>query len=170
MQHYFAHRQQGFTLIEIIIVAVIMMIVVAGSIAAFVGFQDRQTALVAAKDVQQLMRTAQTKARARETPSSGCLLLDGYRVEVTANSSSLAPVCKGTSGSVIQRINHPGLATDGAGTYLFHTLEGGVTTPNGTPINTTTLIFKSGATTYSFSISATGAISNVTSLAGNTDL
>lgn len=185
---------EGFTLLELLIVSVIMLIVTGGSIAALATFQDRQRALVAAKSVQQMMWSGQTKARVRESPS-GCNPLNGYRVLVSTSNVQLHAVCNGvlfdhdtaTSGTnPLQQINYPtGVrANVGTGEYMFFALEGGVssgisTTPSPTALQTRSLTFcsASGATcptdtpSYTFTVNSFGAISNVSSSFGTaTDL
>ncbi len=156
-----------------------------GAIAALSTFQERQQAVVAAKAVQQLMWSAQTKARVRETPTTGCTTLDGYRVQVTATNAQLHPVCDAALGTVMQTYNYPsGVRAAGAtGSYVFYTLERGVSNvitgpPNpASPLADRTIEFCTTATncasvtpTFSFVVSGIGAISNVQSSEGATDL
>ena len=61
-------EQRGFSLIELVVAGGIMAILVGGGIAAFIRFNEKQQVLGAARELQQLMRSAQTKARAREIP------------------------------------------------------------------------------------------------------
>jgi len=179
--------RQGFTLLEILIVAVIMLVVTGGAIATLSTFQERQQAVVAAKAVQQLMWSAQTKARVRETPGSGCTTLDGYRVVVGPTSATLQAVCNGGDevGNEQTQLYPSGVrATTETGTYMFFTLERGVTNSMDVePVPTAgltsrTLTFcttaaspcPTGVATFTFDVTSQGAISNVRSSDGATDL
>lgn len=163
--------RQGFTLLELLIVSVIMLVVAGGSIAALTTFQERQKALVAAKTVQQMMWSAQTKARVRETPA-GCNPLNGYRVVVSANQATLHPICNGSPGSSRQDYRYPsGVTASSTVTLYFLTLEGGVTNSLSTTPPVTTIwqptFSSTGGPTFSFTITPLGAISNVQSSEGS---
>ncbi len=100
--------QSGFSLLELLITVTIMVIIVGGSVAGFMTFQARQEVLTTAKNVQQLVRTAQGKARVRETPTSATLTaagfgagtcnsdnsrLQGYRINLSSNVITLVALC-----------------------------------------------------------------------------
>lgn len=188
MLNRMASARQGFTLLELLIVSVVMLTVTGGAIAALATFQDRQQALVTAKTVQQMMWSAQTKARVRETPV-GCASLQGYRVQITTTTATLDAMC-GTlpSLSPTQRqaytfASGTSKSTTGTATFMFWTLERGVNqsitaVPNLTsPINQT-LGFCNGSAgscsgtspTFSFTVNGYGAISSVSSTAGTSEL
>lgn len=63
----------GFTLIELLIAIGIILLVTGGGMAAYIRFNDRQTVLSAARDVQAFIRAAQIKARVKETPANCAL-------------------------------------------------------------------------------------------------
>lgn len=91
-----ALRHRGFTLIELIVTVAIMALLVGGAIAGFITFRERQAVQTAAKDLQQLLRTAQAKARVRDTPSScnsSILRLQGYRVTINTTTAYIRPLC-----------------------------------------------------------------------------
>lgn len=173
MKLFTAKKYSGFTLIELLITSAIIMIVVAGSLVAFLGFQERQKALVAAKSIQQLMRSAQVKARVRDTPTE-CASLTGYRVQVGLTESTMQAVCNGVLSGQVRSVKYgEGVTLEaGNGTYVFRTLEGGVTSNVDAPpvppapIADTNISLKSGGTIYVFSVTKTGAISNITSSVG----
>lgn len=90
-------KNSGFSLIELLVVTAIMLVVVGGSIAGFVTFRDRQQVTTGSKEIQQLLRSAQAKARVRETPTS-CSFdgnrLQGYRVVFNSSTYvTLHPLC-----------------------------------------------------------------------------
>lgn len=173
MKLFTTKKYSGFTLIELLITSAIIMIVVAGSLVAFLGFQERQKALVAAKSIQQLMRSAQVKARVRDTPT-GCASLTGYRVQVGFTESTMQAVCAGVLHGQVRTVHYSdGVSLEaGAGNYMFRTLEGGVTSNIDAPpvlpipIDDSNISLKSGGATHNFSVTKTGAISNVTTSVG----
>lgn len=160
---------RGFTLIELLITVAISLVVVAASIAAFATFGDRQKGLVAAKDLQQLLRSAQTKARVRDTPTAqACGTLTGYTVAINTGFAELSANCTTAPLSrVTQRINFSdATVTAGTGTYVFSTLESTVTLPGGSVSETIEVEpsgVTAGSTVFSFTINTTGAISVVES-------
>jgi prepilin-type N-terminal cleavage/methylation domain-containing protein len=97
--------QRGFTLIELMVTMAIMSVVIGGSIAGFITFQSRQQVVEVGKTVQQLVRTAQGKARVRETPTnascngSAGARLQGYRITFASNVSVIYALC-GADGSI----------------------------------------------------------------------
>jgi len=72
-------QKSGFTLIEMMVAIAIMIILTGMGIAGFIRFNDRQEVSNAAKQVQHIMRSAQSKARVKELPS-GCTNLFSYEV------------------------------------------------------------------------------------------
>lgn len=186
MRKITALRHSGFTLLELLIVTVIMLVVAGGSIAALTTFQNRQQALVAAKRVQQLMWSAQTKARVREVPGDAACTtnpLAGYFVTVNSTSATLSARCGGTNvGISSHNYTYPtDVITSGGGprTYMFFTLERGVNVDNSvtaTPVPTAaptsrSIVICSGSGTtctsgtpaFTFTLTSLGTISNVTS-------
>lgn len=152
----------GFTLIELIITVAISALVVGGSIAGFIGFSDRQEVLNTAKEVQQMMRTAQSRARVRNTPT-GCSSLSSYQVSFIGTSSvRLSTVC-GVTVTEITTVAFPsGVTINNTTALRFTTLEQGVTTSAGAPITSVTYILSEGSTNrFQFTVTSTGSISNV---------
>jgi prepilin-type N-terminal cleavage/methylation domain-containing protein len=90
---------RGFTLIELMVTMAIMSVVIGGSIAGFITFQSRQQVVEVGKNVQQLVRTAQGKARVRETPTdascngSAGARLQGYRITFDSSRSVIYALC-----------------------------------------------------------------------------
>lgn len=169
-------KYHGFTLIELIITVAISALVVGGGIAGFVGFTERQEVLNTAKEVQQKMRTAQSKARVRDLPNQNCVLAS-YEVSfgATNNQAILRPICSPTAVAALPAYSFPSGVTIqskiGAGLYTtpkvirFTTLENGVTDNAVTPaLLTDSVTYKvsEGAIGYIFTVSPNGSISNVT--------
>lgn len=164
-------HHHGFTLIELIITVAIAAMVIGGGIAGFVSFTDRQEVLNTAKEVQQMMRTAQSKARVRDVPSS-CTNPDKpllfYQVEVQSSEAVLRAGC-GTFGSpVLVEVNKktfPNNVTGPASTIIlrFTTLEEGVTDGTNLILSSpqTITIKKAGSTSFNFNVAASGQISNI---------
>lgn len=154
-------QQHGFTLLELLITAAISMIVVGGSIAAFVGFTERQEVLNAAKEIQQMFRTAQSKARVRDVPGAGCTL-QSYQVSLHGTSSKLWAICNpGTSIEIKTYTAPTGVGISG-NTVLFTTLENGVTDAGGALLlDAETYTVSKGSNSFTFTVSPAGSISNV---------
>ncbi|MBU0979104.1 MAG: prepilin-type N-terminal cleavage/methylation domain-containing protein [Patescibacteria group bacterium] len=66
-----SNQNHGFSLIELVVAIAIMILLLGGGIAAFAKFNDKQKLLSASRELGQLLRIAQTKARAREIPDDG---------------------------------------------------------------------------------------------------
>lgn len=98
----FSKKVRGFTLVEMIVTISIMLMVAGGGIAAFINFNDKQNVQVAVKNLQTLLRAAQTKAKVGENAES-CrtnylpivLSLRSYRVNIDqdTNVAILSAVC-----------------------------------------------------------------------------
>lgn len=178
MTHYTATTsintfKRGFTLIELMITITVMVILVGGSLAGFITFRENQQVLTSLKEVQQMARDAQTKARVRETPSS-CNAdgnrLQGYRLRFnSATSVAVHPLCgsdaqianPGTLSelSAIQTKTLSDVTLSGYPTYIdFYTLHRGLSTTSTYTIKTSGF-----GSDYCFDIESSGAISDVTS-------
>lgn len=71
--------QEGFSLIELLIVSMIMVMLAGGGIASFITFNAKQQLLTTAKELKLYLRSAQSLVRTGETPT-GCTTLNGYQV------------------------------------------------------------------------------------------
>lgn len=163
-------NQKGFTLIELLVVIAIIAIVVGGSIAGFVRFAERQEVYMTAKEVQQIFRLAKSKAQVQETPVEcdgdppGEPKLTAYRISVDASTVVMRPICEGTA---ISSANYPsvdlptGVSVTPIGNFTYYTLGGGFLNSSGNPINDVTFNISKGSTSYQFTITGGGAISNV---------
>jgi len=166
----FQRQRHGFTLIELLVTTSIAMLIAGAAIAGFVTFTDRQEVLNAAKEVQQMLRTAQAKARIKDVPKScsdQSLPLARYQVVIDGTTLRLEAFCESlptTKTVIIQKYELPddvsmSLSPIPAAPYTdtiqFKTLEDGTNLTN-----PTTLTFH-GAENYLFTISPRGSISNV---------
>jgi prepilin-type N-terminal cleavage/methylation domain-containing protein len=173
MQRIAAHS--GFTLIELLVTISIMALVMGGSIAAYLSFQTKQEVLTAAKNVQQLVRTAQGKARVRETPTSaacsGVNKLQGYRIKLSGGQIQIIALC-GTSLSsfseavTVSTQSFPtGVAYSGSSPtdIDFYTLYRGVAVyPSGAfPATLEFTSSSDAALRYRFTLGSGGAISDL---------
>lgn len=157
-------KQHGFTLIELIITVAISALVVGGSIAGFVGFTDRQEVLNTAQQIQQALRTAQSKARVREVPT-GCATLIGYEAVILSNQTYLRALCPGYMA--LPGFSYPSLTIttvppSASQVIRFTTLENGVKDFGGNSLLTTTYLVSDGTYTFQFIVNSNGSISNVT--------
>ncbi len=158
-------HHHGFTLIEMLVTSAVAFLVVGGAIAGFTGFTDRQEVLNTAKELQQVFRSAQSKARVRDVPV-GCVSLLSYQVSLTSSSATLKAIC-GTGGPyTIRTYTFPSgvtLQTPTESTLQFTTLENGVQTSANVPLpNTVSYVVTNGAgISFTFNVSPTGTISNV---------
>jgi type II secretory pathway pseudopilin PulG len=165
----FPASSPGFTLIELLVTIGILIILIGGSIAGFIRFRDNQQAFTAAKEVQQLMRLAQSKAAANIYPTATTTCdkivsnkyLQGYRVSNAGGIFSVSPICGSTRTSVtaataIQTYRVPTGITTTGGTVDFYTLSGGAN-----PARTYSFRVTAGTRTHSFDVTTTGSISDV---------
>lgn len=111
----FSKKEHGFTLVEMIVTISIMLMVAGGGIAAFINFNDKQNVQVAVKDLQTLLRAAQTKAKVGENAEScrtnylpTVLSLRSYRVNIDqdTNTAILSAVCTDRKFAPFGRIEY----------------------------------------------------------------
>lgn len=150
-----APSQIGFTLIEMLISTGIMIMLLGGGIAAFITFNDRQTVLNAAKEVQVHLRSAQIKARASERPEA-CDSLEAYAVRMGANSNVLIVSAVCANGEHVRSTTelHPSVSNTNAFDLQFLGLHGGVNNP-------ATITLTNGSRTYTVVVTQGGEIKDV---------
>lgn len=155
-------RQKGFTLIEMIITVSIMLVILGGSIAAFINFNDKQVVQATASEVKQVLKSARTKARVRDnTDQAGGCVLQGYKVETNGSSIETKLLCGPGKFSITEGQNRdtyqvPTGITVTAMDISFYTLLGSaeVTVPADNIIR-----INGGSKYYRFEIQGTGEIS-----------
>lgn len=88
----------GFTLIEMLVTITVAMLVIGGGLVAYLSFNERQNIIAASNQLQLVLRTAQTKARIGDRPSS-CDHLQSYSVLIRAGSNQLKTLANCANGS-----------------------------------------------------------------------
>lgn len=121
--------QNGYSLIELVVVVGLMVLLMGGGIAAFSSFNDRQKAVEGARTLQSWLRTAQSRARALEKPP-GCDQLHSYRVSTITNSDTVetVAVCNAANdelGATFLTLPE-GLTLQTTATLDFLVLHGGI--------------------------------------------
>lgn len=76
-------RSLGFSLVELMVTVTIMLALTGGGIAGYLNLRSRQNLVNAGKEVEQLLRSAQKKARVGDKPSGCTGALTGYRVSTS---------------------------------------------------------------------------------------
>jgi prepilin-type N-terminal cleavage/methylation domain-containing protein len=164
-------QHHGFTLVELLITISIILMLTGAGIAGFINFNEKQQVQTTVKQVQDLMRAAQIKARAGEganetNPEKGCLTtenLKGYEVakdptlpvvllnRICVNSSTL--VARSTERSSFTLIN-VNISLD---PVTFLALQGGVDT-GGSDVTITVSGTYATSNVYEFQVLQTGEI------------
>lgn len=93
-------KSYGFSLIEILLVAVTMMVLLGGGISAYVSFTNRQNIITAGKNFVVILRDTQKRAQSGEKPSF-CVDADeelsGWRINKTGDAAyEVIALCDGT--------------------------------------------------------------------------
>jgi len=120
--------QSGFTLIELLVTVAIMILIFGSGVAAYLNLDRRQSLINVCKEIEQMSRSAQKKARVGDRPA-GCDHLTAYRVGRTATGPdviSLQAICEnGTTN--IQDYEIPTIFTlQTITTMNFRVLHGGL--------------------------------------------
>ena len=155
------HKQKtGFTLIELLITVSITLLITGGGIAGFITFNDRQQVQTTVKNIQQLMRAAQVKARAGEG-ANDCASggkLKGYRITSDSSFVYLHRLCMNpTSTALRSQVPLDAVSLAQSGTVTFLSLQGGVDTGGSSSITFTVSGQYSGIE-YEFQVLNTGEI------------
>lgn len=169
----FVNQVNGFTLIELLVTVSIILLVTGAGIAGFVNFNDRQQVQTTVKEVQDLMRAAQVKARSGEgaigaSVAEGCVVpnkLKGYEVTVGNGVVLLNRICVDPITTLVASTTERSRVTlenvsvelDPSNTVTFLALKGGVDL-GGAASLTVTVEGTYSSTTYTFQVLSTGEI------------
>lgn len=167
------NNNQGFTLIEILVVTTISLLLAGGALAGFLEFNERQQLQTKAKELQTLFRSAQVKARSGEG-AGDCRALNpvsqlrGYQVVYSTNSTTatLLRVCKEVASAnyTTTAISEVDLTTAPASEAFqleFLALKGGVIISDDQTISAPTeleISLTGSNNTYDFAVTNTGEI------------
>lgn len=93
-------KQRGFTLIEMVVVVSIIVVTTGVALANFTRFNDRQQVLTTTDTIKTLIRSAQRKAQAQDTPAActGSNPLQAYRVYITSSQLLMGANCGDKNG------------------------------------------------------------------------
>lgn len=145
--------RHGFTVIELLIVVLIMALLAGAGFFSIRAFSRRQQVVQSAKNVQEILRFAQKKARVGEKPT-GCVTLNGYLVQGTTASSLITVSARCTNQNyVVTTVNltDPTRLSQNLN-MTFLVLQGGVQNPGD-------ITLTNGAYSYRFSVQVGGDIS-----------
>lgn len=149
------HQQHGFTLIELMVAITIMTLLFGSGVVSYLKFNDNQQVVVTGQKIQQMLRTAQKKARVGDKPT-GCNTLNAYQLSASAVANAqvrLDAVCN--SGNFqVESYTLPSKVTFSQGLSMrFKVLTGGTDQPGTIQLNGDT------GTTFTFTVGAGGDIS-----------
>ena len=125
----------GFTLIELLVTTAIMVLVVGGGIAGFIGFNDRQTIISAVDVTKEALQVAQSKANSGEL--GGCSKLKGWKVVNGNTQIQVQSICTNLAVGTTKAYTLPTGVTasfNPNSTILFNVLSGPIeltTNPSG---------------------------------------
>ena len=128
------------------------MLIVGGSLASYITFNEKQQLTGAAKELQTYFRSAQTRARSGDVPA-GCTTLTGYSVQIPQDTSIVTTRAVCDSGDVIRSTNTlTGSATPNTAVDVtFNVLKGGV-------VGAQNITLVLGSRSYTFAVTAGGEI------------
>jgi prepilin-type N-terminal cleavage/methylation domain-containing protein len=148
----------GFTLIELLVSVTIMLLLVGGSMAAFIRYNDRQALVGAVRELQGYLRSAQVKAQAGDKPDD-CDRLLGY--VVTASQQSPVTVMLTANCDNEDFIRQTATLPEGVSLSAPLTLEAAVL-QGGFSAGTTITLTSTAGQEYSFSVTRGGELSEGT--------
>jgi prepilin-type N-terminal cleavage/methylation domain-containing protein len=149
-------NNEGFTLIEILVVFFIIAILTVLGIAAYNSYNSSQTVQSAASDVATMLNTAKSRSLTQVIPSScGSNSVTGYQVDITLNTQqyTLSAICG--SKQVITTNNLPPnvtFANSSTPTVFFNIATGTIT-------STATILITGFGKTKTVTVSQTGDVS-----------
>lgn len=118
------HKQEGFTLIELVVVISIILMLVGGGLVSFTAFRSGRIAQNEARVIADALTEARRIATAGEKPTE-CTGFDmtGYSVAIGASSVSITAVCPGGTPTSKTR-SFTADVTSSQTPFVFSTLSG----------------------------------------------
>ncbi len=128
MLSYYRRDQQGFTLIELMVVITLMALLFGGGISSYRRLERRQSLMNVCSKIAEMALTAQKRARVGDRPT-GCTRLNSYRVRQVSSSpysARLEAVCTNATVTVENYDIHSRFTLTSFGTMTFRVLHGGL--------------------------------------------
>lgn len=140
--------QNGFTIIEIIVVVVITMILLGLGVAGYSNFNQTQKLKQTAEDIKSALRDAQNRALSGEKNSTVCgaapssLPLNHWRFSITSNNAyTISGSCEGSTFGLKSYITPTNITmSPSSGNIDFKPLGQGVTQGSLTTITLTSAV------------------------------
>lgn len=153
------YDNRGYTLVEILVATVLMLTIVGGAIAAYRGYDERQKLVNAGRELANVLRDIQQKARIGDKPTQCPSNLESWLIEFTVDASnnyfySIEASC---GGEDIAKRNYQLSQAYGV---MFDSMPGQISFEvlTGKPDNNYTLDLTKDARTYRIEVSSGGAI------------
>ena len=147
---------KAFTLIELIIVFALIGLLTSLGIASYSAYNGTQSVQSGAADMQNILRTAQSRAISQVKPTScGTNPLTGYQVDITVNSQNftLSAMCGTKQVISSRRLPANVLFANGSTTSVLFSLASGTVDTAGT------IIINGYGKTKTITINKTGSVS-----------
>lgn len=88
-------KTNGYTLIELLVASAIIMVITGFGLAGWTRFREKALVTAAADKLKTELRLVRSWAINGQKPSSGCGILDGYRVEGSNSNLNIFACCDG---------------------------------------------------------------------------
>jgi len=126
-------KKNGFSLIELLVTVIIMLILLASALGAFLSYSEKLAIITTVDELKTYFQRAQSEAKSGDL--GGCSQLAGYRVQTYSVGSnvelSLQPVCTAGTANAAQTYSFStGITVSPALDYTFQVLQGGVSLPS----------------------------------------
>lgn len=129
MNQSVAVRRQGFSLVELLLVIVIFSILFTVGVASYNNFNRKRVVRETALKLMNNLRFVQNKALSGEKPDFACDVLNGWRLQLSANSYQIQAICdEGRPSGNVKTYSLPigvSLNSD-TSSFLFKVLAHGV--------------------------------------------
>lgn len=146
-------KKNGFSLIELLVSIVIMLILLASALGSFLRYSEKRAIITTVDELKTYFQRAQSEAKSGDL--GGCSQLAGYRVQTYSVGSnvelSLQPVCTTGIANAAKTYSFPtGITVSPTLDYTFQVLQGGVTLPSAAVSENITI--SNGQNSYMFTI------------------